>query len=600
LRIRKLRGAALFWALPLAGQLIPVGSPIPKTAKPPVVFLNGYETSCSTTQFADTFAKFDQFLQATGRTSVFFDNCTIAGKPPIEELGNQFAKFLTALKYTDGTAVTQVDIVAHSMGGLIVRSYLAGMQTSGTFTPPANPAIRNAVFMATPHFGTDLAAVFGIDVQTQELATGSAFVFSLATWNQGTDDLRGINALSMAGNSGVAMLGNAPEGDGVSNLTSASIGFALPARTRVLPYCHISYNALVGIAGFLASLVCPPGSPGIALGNSATDPNVTMALSFLNDTPDWQNIGQSAAQNAVLSTQAGVILRAKSDLDQFVTIQDAAAGTTNLKVPPANISAYNEFVPAGNQNIVVDATGGQLKQTANLGAGYGNALTVKTGPQIARVLPAAAVVSPLNVAPGTYIAIYGSALTPATVQAGITPLPTMLGGTQVLVNGTPIPLEIVSPTQINGIFPLTASGLVTVTVTGASGSHTVNVLVAPAVPALFTQNASGSGPASALNAVTGALVTTLAPLHGGDYVALYLTGLGAKTTSGGFQVANIQPTVTVAGQPCTVQFAGAAPVYAGLDQVNCQIPLGLGANAAAAVIVTSGGRPSNTATLALQ
>jgi uncharacterized protein (TIGR03437 family) len=247
---------------------------------------------------------------------------------------------------------------------------------------------------------------------------------------------------------------------------------------------------------------------------------------------------------------------------------------------------------------VVNATGGQQKQTFLLDPGFTHALVLKAGPQIGRVLPAASTVSPLNIAPGTFVAIYGSSLAAATVQAGPLPYPTTLGGIQVSVNGTPIPVQYVSSNQINAVFPSAITGLATLTVTGASGSHTVNVLVAPAVPALFIQN--GSVAASALNAVTGALVTTAAPLHGGDYVALYLTGLGAKTLTGGFQIANIQPTVTVSGQACAVQFAGAAPGFAGLDQINCQIPPGLGANPAAPVIVTSAGRPSNTATLALQ
>jgi uncharacterized protein (TIGR03437 family) len=58
--------------------------------------------------------------------------------------------------------------------------------------------------------------------------------------------------------------------------------------------------------------------------------------------------------------------------------------------------------------------------------------------------------------------------------------------------------------------------------------------------------------------------------------------------------------VTVAGQPCTLQFAGLSPQFPGVDQINCQIPTGLGTNAAAPVVVTSNGVASNTATLFLQ
>ena len=586
-------------ALPALAQLIPVGMPLPKTALPPVVFLNGYQVSCGATQFSDTFGKFDQFLQASGRVSVFFDNCSIPGKPSIESLGNSFATFLGALKYTDGTVVTQVDAVTHSMGALILRAYLAGMQPSGTFTPPANPGIRKAVFLAPVNFGTYAAAIFGTDVQTQELSLGSTFNFALATWNQGTDDLRGIDALSVAGNGGALLTNGQPDSDGVSSLTSASIGFAEPNKTRILPYCHISYASLEALAGILASLACPPGSLGIAQAINATDNNVLIVQSFLNGTADWQNIGQSPAQNPVASTQAGVLLRAKTAADQFVNLVDAAAGKTNLTLPTGDATAYNEFGPAGAVTMLADvASSPQLQQAATLNAGYTTTVTIKPGPVVTAVIPAAALITPRVVAPGTFISIYGISLAAAALQESTAQFPTTLGGVQVLVNGAAIPLQYVSPTQVNAVFPTGVSGLVTLTVTSTSGQNTVNVLTQAAAPAIFTSNGTA---ASALNAVTGAIVTATAPLHAGDYVSLFLTGLGGTAAgSGGLQYATVQPVVTVAGQPCTLQFAGLSPQFPGVDQINCQIPTGLGTNAAAPVIVTSNGQASNTATLFLQ
>jgi uncharacterized protein (TIGR03437 family) len=214
------------------------------------------------------------------------------------------------------------------------------------------------------------------------------------------------------------------------------------------------------------------------------------------------------------------------------------------------------------------------------------------------VIPAAALVTPRNIAPGTFISIYGSGLATATAQATDSSFPTILGGTQVLVNGTAIPLQYVSPNQVNAVFPGIVSGLATVLVTTTVGQNTVNVLTQAAVPAIFTADGTA---ASAVNAVTGAVVTPSTPLHGGDYVSLYVTGLGATAAgAGGLQYASIQPQVTVAGQTCNIQFAGLSPQFPGVDQINCQIPMGLGSNAAAQVIVTSNGRASNTATLVLQ
>ncbi len=135
---------------------------IPHKDKPPVVFLNGYQNDCSGSSFASTFGVADQLLSGNGQVTVFFDNCTVAGKPSIEELGTAFGRFLAGLKYDDGQPVTTVDAVTHSMGGLILRSYLSGKQSgSATFQPPAATGIRRAVFLATPHFGTPVASSLG-------------------------------------------------------------------------------------------------------------------------------------------------------------------------------------------------------------------------------------------------------------------------------------------------------------------------------------------------------------------------------------------------------------------------------------------------------
>jgi triacylglycerol esterase/lipase EstA (alpha/beta hydrolase family) len=159
----------------------------------PVVFVNGYQYGrTGDHSFAATFGIADQIL--ADWVSLFFDVCSVPGNPTIETLGAAFGQYLGALKYTDGTPVTQVDVIAHSMGGLVVRSYLAGKQNGSpaTFQPPANPGIRRFVMLGTPNFGTSLANQLGNDNRTAELETASQFLFDLNTWNQGTDDLRGL------------------------------------------------------------------------------------------------------------------------------------------------------------------------------------------------------------------------------------------------------------------------------------------------------------------------------------------------------------------------------------------------------------------------
>src|SRR5579864_1493120 len=186
-----------------------------------------------------------------------------------------------------------------------------------------------------------------------------------------------------------------------------------------------------------------------------------------------------------------------------------------------------------------------------------------------------------------FVAIYGTSLADQTAQ--------------VSFSGTPIQPSYVSASQINAVIPDAVPGLATLTVRNGSGSHTVNVFVEAAMPAIFTLDGSGTGPAAAINASNNQVVGINNPLHAGDYVELYATGLGSTTNRGGLDYANQQPTVTIGGQDCPVTYAGRAPGYMGLDQINCIVPaVSTSRIGAPVVIVTSGTRSSNVPTLAVQ
>jgi len=461
-----------------------------------------------------------------------------------------------------------VDIVAHSMGGgLIVRSYLAGKQLNATYTPPQTVPIRKIIFLATPHFGTPIASI-AFDKQLEEIATGSVFTFDLATWNQGTDDLRGLDAFAIAGNGGTGAATMPRFDDGVVSLTSASIGFARPGRTRILPVCHTGPGAVT-----LAAL-CPPNTKAIA-SVSAGDVSALMVASFLADTPDYNIYGQPAAENEFLFMGGGLAVREQAATGQTLSISKASANGTNLSVRSV---AYTEYIFPRSQTVTLTSGTATVTQPVTVTPGYVTAKILKDGPAINRVLPSAANVYPLAVGSNSYISIYGANLDGAVVSSGSTALTVIA----------------TSPTQVNAVLSADPNqAVVPITVTTATGSQTVNVFTQPEVPVIFTQNASGSGPASALNAITNILVSPNAPLRAGDYVSLYLTGLTF------YPHFSTDVSVTIAGQNCPVQFAGVAPGYTVLDQINCQVPGGI-SSTSAPVIVTVGGRQSNTATLAVQ
>jgi len=578
---------------PGCAQLIPTGTAVPHTTLPAVVFIDGFQLSCPAT-FAGTFGIADQVLQSNGEASLFFSVCNSPTSASIEDLAAAFATFLSGLTYTDGQPVDQVDIVAHSMGGLVLRCYLSGKQNAaGTFQPLAVTHIRKAVLLATPHFGTGIASLLGNTPQLQEMSSGSAFLFGLGTWNQGADDLRGVDAVAAAGNLGSGGTG-APAGfdDGVVALTSASLQFYLPGRTRVIPYCHIDGGGIISLFG-----LCPGSAKGIANIDSATHKSAQIITSFFNGTNDWQSVGTAPENDLFLSVDGGLIVAAQAADGSSQSINSASAGSQKLST--SDHLAFTDQIPAGVLSLKVTSGSLNIDESVTLPAGGTEPYTVKTGPLIVRAFPAAAANFPLVLAPRMFIAIYGADLADKTAQATGTTFPVQLADAQVLADGSAIPLYYVSAAQIDAVLPDSVSGLTPLTVQNGAGKHAVNVYVEAAAPAIFTQDSSGTGPAAARKASDQSLVTADNPLHAGDYVELYATGLGLTAPKNGLDYAVQQPTVTVGGVNCPVTFAGAAPGYIGLDQINCKIPEGA-SSLSAPVVITSGDRISNTATLAVQ
>jgi adhesin/invasin len=208
--------------------------------------------------------------------------------------------------------------------------------------------------------------------------------------------------------------------------------------------------------------------------------------------------------------------------------------------------------------------------------------------------------------PGGAHTIFGSYLASSTQTATTHPLPTSLAGTSVLVNGVAAPLYFVSPGQINFQMPsATAPGSVPIVVTTNAGSSSgLTSMVTPVQPGLFI---NPNLRAKALNQNL-SLHTPQTPIGAGEYVLLYLTGLGPTTPA----VADGQPaptnplamlngsvSATVGGLPATVQFAGLAPGFAGLIQVNAQIPPGLSPGDQP-VFITINGAPSNAGVITVR
>jgi len=539
----------------------PFAQPETTSSTPPVVLLDGLQLSlqgsCPIPQDSTgTFGNLQQYLEGAPNNVprvYFFENCTECPQCAIEDLGAELAAFLNSL------AVPQVDVVAHSMGGLIVRSYLAGKSAaSGVFNPPPTVKIRKAVFLATPHFGSPLAdeagtnallsALYGNDLQIEEMERGSQFAWDLATWNQFADDLRGVDAVAIIGNAGPSA-----ESDGVVDLTSASLEFTVPARTRVVPYCHIAASDVGGLAGAITGCT----GAGIAFIDSAAHPSYQIVSSFLMSGTAWQSVGNSPGQDAVLSANGGMLVGELTASGQYVrTLNTVTWGSTALTNGAANGELfYNDFVPPGTASFLLAAAGSTtLSGPYTEKAGAYSTFRCKNGPAIASV-------GPLVSGPAKTVAAGGS-ITISGVGFGLQPC-AACGVTISGAKPTALPISNWSDISITASLPATLTGYVTLDVTAASGSDSINILIAP----------GAAVPGMAISAVTNSASGMTGSIAPGEVVAIYGSGLGpAAGVAYAVDPATGGVDTTLGGVRVLFGTVPAPILYASAGQINAVVP----------------------------
>jgi uncharacterized protein (TIGR03437 family) len=190
-----------------------------------------------------------------------------------------------------------------------------------------------------------------------------------------------------------------------------------------------------------------------------------------------------------------------------------------------------------------------------------------------------------GVAPGEFITLYGTGLAPSEQVAGALPFPTTLNGVQVLINSVPAPIYYVSPNQVSVIVPYeTTYSIAAIQVkNNGAASNAVTLFVNKTAPGVFSQSQNGLGLAAASHADF-SLVTPVNPAQIGETIQVYLTGLGdvvpavpdgAAGPSSPLSLTTNTISAAVGGQNATVTFAGLAPGFAGLYQVNLVVPSGL-------------------------
>jgi uncharacterized protein (TIGR03437 family) len=402
-------------------------------------------------------------------------------------------------------------------------------------------------------------------------------------------------------------------------------------------------------------------SSGIA---TSTQPLVeTMAVNVAGLTPGVHNgvvLFEDSADNTTYSIAVQLIVAQSTGctptqlLPLFTNLGDSFQATSGLPAPleaeifddcgaPLTAGSVVSSFSTGDPSVSMTPTGnGQWAGTWMPGNLEGSAASVTlsafsstagglqgsavisgalsanpTAPfvNLSGVVSAASLAANVPIAPGSYISIFGSNLASAAASAQSLPLPTTLNETQVLLGGQPLPLNFVGPGQINAIVPSgppvnTLQQLMVI----QKGVYSLpqTLVVAEAQPAVFTQNQSGTGAGVIVVAKadgTQFLNTSSSPASTGDALVIYCAGLGAVNppvpegmpgpSSPLSHTAN-SVNVTVGGQAAQVLYAGLAPGFAGLYQVNVILPPGITAATDVPLVLSVAGQNSPPVTLAVQ
>ncbi len=561
------------------------------STRPPVVLLNGWEEgftgSCPiAASSSDDFGNLAQYLVDDGVPVVYlFDNCLEDADQTIETLGNDLANFLQTIKYDTGAQVPQIDLVGFSLGGLIARSYLAGLQTDQTVIPPATTLVRDLVLLATPNFGSFMAgtsaSLLAPGSQSAELEPGSTFLWNLATWNQRNDDLQGVNAIAVIGNAGedtANSLLNAS--DGLVSLTSASGGFVVPAgavSTRIVPYCHVDPSVFTNTE--LGTYAC--NAVGIANVSSTSHETGIIIRSFLAGNSSWQSVGGAPASDPYLPKNGAMFFAVVNAADAYLSDLTAVSFGTGVALANGGDSGtiyYVDFVFGTGLLAATSSSVGSI----NCGnfpepVGYGTAVRCKLGAAIFTV-------GPLNgkagrvVNAGSTVQITGSGF--GSLCNGCKVIATAAGST----TGQTLTTTAWSNTSITATLPPSLTGLLAIQVNAVAGTDTIFVMTAsPSTLAVtpaalqFAFTTGGAAPAAQsvqiTNSGTGTLSWTatasaswisVSPASGTApstlSIAVSPAGLSAGTYTGSVLIAATGASNTPQSIGVTFTVTAAAPV----------------------------------------
>lgn len=303
-----------------------------------------------------------------------------------------------------------------------------------------------------------------------------------------------------------------------------------------------------------------------------------------------------------------------------VSISNPQFAVPGLKVPLTIPSGTEQqftvrFTPAtaGAQNgtlTIATNDPAHPTRTISLTGSSGDGASGGQAPQIGSNAVVNAASFQTAVGRGSLATVFGANLATSTAQADRIPLPSNLGGVSVTVAGTSAPVFYVSPTQINFQVPYeTPAGAAGVVVTrDGVQSNSVTVNVADAAPGIFTYARTSTALDPVIVHADNRLITPSNPAAANEVLIIYATGIGAlnnQPATGSaapslpLATARANAAVMIGGSPVQVLFAGLAPGFVGLAQINVRLPSALPAGSMLPLVVQFGSAASQSVNLSV-
>lgn len=382
---------------------------------------------------------------------------------------------------------------------------------------------------------------------------------------------------------------------------------------------------------------------GVAEATLPATTGISSGFAFVNQTGYYTTAPNSSSPGVIeqVNLNSGIAIQPTAMVEAPVlsavatsaasSSSSSSASTSTVTCPPGSVLLTTTSTPAGSSTPVTTSTCQAIFQrsynsafTRTLAplADQSEIVALSTSgftvlpwtyaasvapPQITSVVSAADGVSP--VAPGGLVSIFGNQLNPTNLATSQVPLPTALANSCLTVNGQPMPLVFVSPSQINAEMPSQAVGAVTMNVYTPGGeSDNFNITVLPNAPAVFLSGVAG--PQTNLPVIVrnqnNTLVTDSNPIHRGDSLTIYLTGLGETTPVVGnglpapvspLAVAVTPPTVQLGGVTLPLSYAGLSPGQVGVGQINVTVPGNVPLGLNTGLTITQGGTVQSSLSL---